>query len=147
MLFYDAKAPNGMTKASRRQVLYSIYRKKKDNQVNQYQSTGGSHLMRISLLRFFKKIHKFTLCVVLMQILFHQCDFLGCFLLMRIWLMQIFSRTKSNIRQEISLKFCLSSRWSFVRGFNCMRLHLNQLSATKTTDKSQSLTTDSKETS
>ena len=38
MLFYDAKAPNGMTKASSRQVLYSIYRKKKDNQVHQYHS-------------------------------------------------------------------------------------------------------------
>jgi hypothetical protein len=29
--------------------------------------TGGSRLMRISLLQFFKKFYKFTLCVVLIQ--------------------------------------------------------------------------------
>ena len=36
-------------------------------------------LLRISLLRFFKKFHEFALCVVLMQILFHYCDFWAIF--------------------------------------------------------------------
>ena len=40
----------------------------KTNITNVQKSTGGSRLMRISLLRFFKKIHEFALWVVLTQI-------------------------------------------------------------------------------
>ena len=50
-----------------------------------------------------KKIHLFALCVVPIRILFHKCDFLGYFWLMRICLMQIFPRTKSHIWQELSV--------------------------------------------
>ena len=59
--------------------------------------------LQISLLRFFKKIHKFALCVLVMQILFHYCNYLGYFWLMGLQLMWIFSRTKSRIRQELSV--------------------------------------------
>ena len=62
-------------------------------------------LLRISLLRFFKKFHKFALCVVLMQIFGYFISLVRYFWLMRIWLMRIFSRTKSRIRQEPSV-FC-----------------------------------------
>ena len=62
--------------------------------------------MQISLLRFFKKINKFTLCVVLMQIFGYfisLVQFLDYFWLMQIRLMQFFSRNKSRIRQELSV--------------------------------------------
>ena len=59
--------------------------------------------MQISLLRFFKKINKLTLCVGLMRILFHQCSFFGYFWLMQICQMRIVFRTKSRIRQKLSV--------------------------------------------
>ena len=48
-------------------------------------SSGGSRLMRISLLRisilrFFKKFHKFALCIVIMRIFFSLVQFFGLFL-------------------------------------------------------------------
>ena len=46
------------------------------NCLNQKSGTEGPRLMRISLLRFFKKFHKFLLCKF-WAILFHQCDLLG----------------------------------------------------------------------
>ena len=49
--------------------------------------------MRISLLRFFKKFHKFTLCEF-WAILFHQCNFLG----KNICLMRIFGYFISLVR-------------------------------------------------
>ena len=62
--------------------------------------------MQISLLRFFKKIHKFTLSVVLMRnfgYFISLVRFLDYIWLMRIGLMQFFSRAKSRIRQELSV--------------------------------------------
>jgi hypothetical protein len=61
-------------------------------------TTGGSRLMRISLLRisllrFFKKFHKFALCKF-WSILFHYCDFLG----KNICLMRIFGYFISLVR-------------------------------------------------
>ena len=66
-------------------------------------STEGSCLMRISLLRFFKKVHKFALCEFVPYASFHLCNFFDYFC--PICLMQIFSRTKSRIRQEPSVQY------------------------------------------
>ena len=61
-------------------------------------------LLRISLLRFFKKVHKFALCEFMPYALGYfisLVQFFGYFC--PIWLMRIFSRTKSRIGQEPSV--------------------------------------------
>jgi hypothetical protein len=69
-----------------------------------HKTTEGSCLMRISLLRFFKKIHKFAFCEFMPYALSYFISlvrFFGYFC--PIWLMRIFYRTKSRIKQESSV--------------------------------------------